>query len=317
MLSARVGAKTLVTRVVAWPDHEQLQARYIQMMHTQCPNVEEVSRWQAAGGRKIVIFGRYLPEGEATILSIDSVSPDVYIDPSLGLSVDTFKEWYFTQQRCKIAVCQAKLLLDTLLSQGHTLALNDLHTREECYVTRVSRVECTAQMAYNPFTLIEQSDGVSSAANDAAYPTYWQDTENLQHDLLQLSLRRASGTETQMYIDPTFRQILPTADCPSSFYPMSPGLDMAWIDRHRTTVRLLRDDRFSIADLGLWLERAEPSSLYDNLVERGIDPSDSPLQFLRSEAVLHGMMQVMNKYAGEENVSRQLAELFAHASSHA
>ena len=239
------GTRLVIKRVTAWPDNRRLQEMYLGTMRKQAERPTEVDGWLARTGIKMLLWCMYIPAdgSRGQVRRSDAVAPDVYIDPSLGMNRDQFVYWYFSANRCKMATCEGKLLLDSVAASGHEILVRAGITRnltENCLVQQVQRVACKAKLAINAFHLIDKSDEIYfDKRNDATFPMYHQgaaspDSGTIEHEFLMIRCTPveppADGGEAQpvtIYIDSTFRQLMPRveAEFPLPFIAMGPGVD--------------------------------------------------------------------------------------------
>lgn len=273
------GTKFVIKRVTAWPDDRCLQEMYLSTMRKQAEQPTEIDGWLARNGMKMLLWSVYVPAdgSRGQVKRSDAVDPNVYIDPSLGINREQFVAWYFCANRCKMAACEAKLLLDSVAASGHEILVRAGMTRnltENCLVQKVHRIACKAELAINAFHLIDMSDEIYfDKRNDATFPMYHQgtassDSGTIEHEFLMIRCTPveppAGGGEAQpvtIYIDPTFRQLMPDveADFPVPFIVMGPGVDAPYC-AGGTSARVF-DDRepFIPSNINIVWERMIPA----------------------------------------------------------
>ena len=297
------GTKLVIKRVTAWPDNRHLQKMYLTTMRKQAEQPAEIDGWLARDGKKMLLWGEYVPAdgSRGQVRRRDAVDPNVYIDPSLGMNREQFVAWYFSANRCKMAACEAKLLLDSVAASGHEILVRAGMARnvtENCLVQQVHRIACKAELAINAFHLIDVSDAFYfDKRNDAAFPMYHQGTASsgsgtIEHEFLMISCTPVDpptgGGEAQpvtIYIDPTFRQLMPDveADFPLPFIVMGPGVDAPYC-AGGTSARAF-DDR----------EPFTPSNI--NTVWRRMLPAECGYRM--SECELMTSIHTLSKYVAD------------------
>lgn len=291
----------VIKRVTAWPEDQHTQRSITAKMKRQSKHASEVDGWHNVAGVKCVIWGTYVPDidhhGNAPR---SGVSDDVEIDPALGLTLEQFRQWWAHHNRAKAAVCEAKLLIDTLLDKGERLTFRvpwlDMATG---VVVDVFRDQINPEFAINAYLLVEDDDTYwSGRVNDVACPLRWQEARDLSaflaQDILTLGIAMPDGTTTQISLDPTFRQI--QGKCFEDLrgcevWPMKgPGLDREYINIHAATPcpchRLIDEERFTSTDIRLYLSRVEPVS----------QPFES---VYRSLSLVMGLLSVIAQFTGE------------------
>lgn len=290
----------VITRVTAWPEDERTQRSITAKMKRQSRHASEIDGWHHVTGVKCLIWGMYVPDhnydGNAPR---NTLSDDVEIDPALGLTSEQFRQWWGHQNRAKAAVCEAKLLVDTLMDKGERLTMKvPWRDMEVGVVVDVYRDQIGPEFAINAYLLVEDSDRYwNSHVNDAACPLRWQEARSrsgfLTHDILTVRIAMPDGTMTSLSLDPTFRQIqgkcfqdLP--DC-EVWAMMGPGLDREYMNMHAATPypieRLVDEERFTSTNIPLYLSRVEPT--------------EQPFKSVyRSTSLVIGLLTIVAEFAG-------------------
>lgn len=208
---------------------------------------------------KLLLWGRFVPEGGPPVLRSQTFADDLVIEPDVGLTRDQFTEWYFSANYCKHTTCNLKLLLDSLLARGDSIVLEHgwfTGLTADHLLSKVERAQMPAGLPLQAFYLVDPAlqPEHSHSHHDGAFPLYHQGIgthDRILHDVLKLTGRPRSGEgpDVCVHVDPTYRQVMPSADIPVDFrcYPMgAEGVDAAYC-MHGTRECVLRDpEPFSV-----------------------------------------------------------------------
>lgn len=248
-----------------------------------------------ANQTKLLLWGRFVPEGGPPVLRTQTFADDLVIDPDVGLTRDQFTEWYFSANYCKQITCGLKLLLDSLLARGDAIVLQHgwfAGLTADHLLTKVERSQMPAGLPLHAFYLVDPAlqPEHSHSHHDGAFPLYHQGigTHNrIPHDVLTLTGRPRSGKgpDVRVHVDPTYRQVMPSVDLPTDFmcYPMgSEGVDKAYCTHGTHAGVLLDPEPFSV-------DRIE-------VVMRCIYPDNSP--FADEDDMLQQVRQTMHSTLG-------------------
>lgn len=253
----RMFTKFVVHRVSLMP--ETPPDELLALMYSQSESLTEAQTYvkkQMASVKRLIMWGRYVPEDEPRVPRSAMLADDLMIDADVGLTRDEFCDWLSSAQTCQTATAELKMVLDSVLARGDRILLEAGMTpnlTQPCYLTETQRMCLEPVFPLNAYQLVDPNVQPQYAhrTHDAAFPTYYQCMSSiLQHHLLRLTAHPVNdGPAVTIHVDPTFRQLYLTAPLHDwKFHAMGPGVDEEYVNGSYSIGGIMNDCFPFIAD---------------------------------------------------------------------
>lgn len=185
----------------------------------QAESKSEVAAWRAAAGTKVILRYSTLDDPyRANIKAHDPrrVAKRAVVDPRLGMTRDDLRKYVMSLQSCTLVTFALGIALDMMAQNDVPLTLTSASAGTLRFVSAAS-VAVAAEWELNPFQLAQEGDANYGKSNiDAVMNNFAVDDSGNggagKHMILLLRLERVEDDAPYyMYVDPTVRQVKPSA----------------------------------------------------------------------------------------------------------